>query len=718
MLIGAIGLAAIAGRTSSVASAEEGRTHGAETMRQLRAGAHAIDITPKVLPVVVNGMFLERTADKIVDPLHARCLALDDGHTRIAIVVVDTIGMSREMTDAVKDQAAKSTGIPTSRILISATHTHSAPAVIPCLGSGIDEAYTQYLPPLLVQGIEKAVANLEPARVGSAVVHAPEYTNCRRWVLRPDRMGKDPFGDRTVRANMHPGHQSANAIGPSGPIDPDITLLSVQALDGRPIALLANYSMHYYSSDMVSSDYYGPFCDAVTRRLGAEDRKPPFVAMMSHGTSGDQWWGDYGKPRTDWGGYKKYADLLAERAVAACRTIQHRDDATLQMAETKLTLPRRVPDAKRLAWARGMLEKVGDHTPRNRPEVYAREAVCLHEERERELKLQAVRIGDFGITAIPNEVYALTGLKLKAQSPLRPTMNIELANGCDGYIPPPEQHVLGGYNTWPARTAGLEVQAEPKIVEALLSLLEAVSGKPRRKVAAPQGAYAKAVVTAKPLAWWRLAEMGGAKAHDGAAAHHGAYEDGVVFTLPGPAGAGFCGEGHAPRAAHFAGGRMHATLPALGDTYSVEFWFWNGLPVDARPVTGYLISRGPAGERGAPGDSLGIGGTFGQQGKLVFYNGDTLKQAVFGKTPIGLRTWNHVVLVRAGSKFTIALNGAVEVEGDIAAGCPPDCRDLFVGGRNDGFAPLEGKMCEVAVYARALSPAEAAEHYRLAGITT
>ena len=69
---------------------------------------------------------------------------------------------------------------------------------------------------------------------------------------------------------------------------------------------------------------------------------------------------------------------------------------------------------------------------------------------------------------------ALTGLKLKLQSPLQKTMVIELANGGDGYIPPPEQHLLGGYNTWPARSAGLEVQAEPRIRAKTLSLLRDV----------------------------------------------------------------------------------------------------------------------------------------------------------------------------------------------------------------------------------------------------
>jgi hypothetical protein len=84
------------------------------------------------------------------------------------------------------------------------------------------------------------------------------------------------------------------------------------------------------------------------------------------------------------------------------------------------------------------------------------------------------------MAAIPNEVFAVTGLKLKAQSPLQPLMNLELANGAEGYIPPPEQHALGGYTTWPARTAGLAVDAEPRIVAALLDLLEQVSGAKRR----------------------------------------------------------------------------------------------------------------------------------------------------------------------------------------------------------------------------------------------
>src|SRR4029077_648682 len=115
-------------------------------------------------------------------------------------------------------------------------------------------------------------------------------------------------------------------------------------------------------------------------------------------------------------------------------------------------------------------------------QVYAKEAIYLAEEPRRELKLQAIRIGGLGIAAIPNEVFAITGLKIKLRSPFDTTMNIELANGSEGYIPPPEQHRLGGYTTWPARTAWLEVQAEPKIIATVLQLLQKVAGKPGREL--------------------------------------------------------------------------------------------------------------------------------------------------------------------------------------------------------------------------------------------
>ncbi len=117
-----------------------------------------------------------------------------------------------------------------------------------------------------------------------------------------------------------------------------------------------------------------------------------------------------------------------------------------------------------LEWSQQIVDAMEDGIPKDRTDVYAREQVLLDQMQQTEVVLQAIRIGEIAIATTPTETYALTGLKLKEQSPLAHTMVIELANGADGYIPPPEQHHLGGYNTWAARSAGLEVTAEPRIV--------------------------------------------------------------------------------------------------------------------------------------------------------------------------------------------------------------------------------------------------------------
>ncbi len=282
---------------------------------------------------------------------------------------------------------------------------------------------------------------------------------------------------------MHPGYQNAEYLGPAGPVDSQLTLLAARTTAGEPIAVLGNYSMHYFgASGGFSADYFGAFSRYLEEKLGRDDsRNPGMVGIMSQGTSGDQHWMDYAQPQRTSYSLEQYAQELGEMAVGAIERIDYRSDVELAMAQTVLTLGRRLPSSERLEWARTTRQAQSTPRPANRPEVYAEQALWIDEHPQAELVLQAVRIGELGIAAIPNEVYGITGLKLKAQSPLAPLMNLELANGAEGYIPPPEQHYLGGYTTWPARTAGLETDAEPQIVAALLTLLEQVSGGKKRR---------------------------------------------------------------------------------------------------------------------------------------------------------------------------------------------------------------------------------------------
>ena len=727
-------------------------THAAKVFR---AGAHSIDISPEALPVIVNGGFLQAQANKVTDRLHARCLVLDDGKTRLVIAVVDTCMMTRELIDEAKELASAATGIPTGRMLISATHTHSAPSVMGCLGVSVDPNYAKWLPGKIAEGIALAAKNLAPARVGWVMTDNWEQTNCRRWITRPDKMQVDPFGEKSVRAMMHPGYENPNYIAPSGPIDPGLTLLSVQSLDGRPLALLANYSMHYFGATAISADYYGKFSEGIGKLIDARDGGPAFVGIMSQGTSGDSHWMDYSQPQKNIT-LDQYSEAMMRVAADAVKKIQYRDHVSLVMAETKLKLRRRVADESRLAWAQKIVTAMGDRIPKDLAEVYAREQVLIAAEPERELKLQALRIGDLGIAAIPDEVFAITGLKLKAQSPLQPTMNIELANGSEGYIPPPEQHKLGGYTTWAARTAGLEPQAEPRIVETVLGLLEKVSRKKRRKLVDAHGTYAQAVLSAKPLAYWRMNEMVPPAAQDATGHGHTAQYDwrrGVAFYLPGVGNsvgassqpslisAAFSGTNQINRAPYFAGGSLEAELKKLGANYSVSFWLWNGLDPKLRATPGIAFARGefrkpildalrrhePAELRNAgfpTGEArrlesqhyveerLGITGTSAEPGRLFFSTGTSQKPLV-GKTGLKLKDWHQVALVREGRRVAVYLDGQLEMEGEASA--PASGSTLFFGGAPDAGFTFEGRLDEAAVFNRALSASDIAIQYKASG---
>ena len=98
------------------------------------------------------------------DRLQAKCLVIDDGTTRLAIVVVDSCMMPRDLLDRAKALAKEKTGIPTEKILISATHTHSAPAAMVGCGCPADPAYVELLPGRVAEAIERANAALAPAR--------------------------------------------------------------------------------------------------------------------------------------------------------------------------------------------------------------------------------------------------------------------------------------------------------------------------------------------------------------------------------------------------------------------------------------------------------------------------------------------------------------------------------------------------------------------------
>ena len=295
-------------------------------------------------------------------------------------------------------------------------------------------------------------------------------------------MPPDPFGRSTDRVQMNPGYQVKGLIKPAGPTDPEVSILAVQTKDGKPIALLANYSLHYVGGyPHLSADYFGAFADRIAQLLGQENGNGPFVGIMSNGTSGDvnniNFGGSAPGKQQPGEQIRLVADSVAKTALAAYKKITFSDRITLAAAVKDIELGVRKPDEADLKRAQEILEQNKDKKVlAGLPAVYARETVMMAKFPDKvTAKIQALRIGELGIAAIPCEVFTEIGLDIKKRSPLKQTFTIELANGYNGYLPTAAQHKLGGYETWRARSSYLEVDAATKITDTVLGLLKDVA---------------------------------------------------------------------------------------------------------------------------------------------------------------------------------------------------------------------------------------------------
>ena len=446
-----------------------------------KAGAATSNITPPLGMTIVGNFAPQPIAKHVHDELHVRCLVLDDGKTKLAFAVADNLNLARDIWDEAKIKLEAETGIPASHLMFSATHTHSSVSALTNKDSSLD--YRSFIISRVVDGVKRAMNNLEPARIAWGTGKLPQWVGNRRWLLKEGITNPNPFGGED-RAVMNPSSTLIpHLAGPAGPTNPEVYCISVQATDGRQIALMANYWLHYVggvNKEDLSADYFGEFCRRIEQTLGA-----PCVGILANGPCGDVNSNDYsGKtPAVNRAPYEKIkivANDLAQEILRVRETLTYKDWVPLKAAASELELAVRRPTPEMIKWAEGVLAKSRDAAPVHRLEQpYARRVMEARDAKPDAIQatIQAFRIGDLGIASIPFEVFTETGLEIKARSPFKDTFTIELASGSNGYLPTPRQHDFGGYETW-LGTNRVEREASVKVTARALEMLQSVNVAP------------------------------------------------------------------------------------------------------------------------------------------------------------------------------------------------------------------------------------------------
>ena len=464
----------------------------------LRVGVAEVDITPPVgFPMA--GYYHERLAEGSIDPLKAKAIVFRDTETEAAIVVCDLIGIATDLSKTIRTRAAAKTGIPVSNIVVSATHSHTAPDYMKELYLHLGQEnqiplradYIKRLVDNTVEAIVKAHSSARPSTlvVGSAIQEVPVSFN-RRSVMR----------DGSVRTWM--SHDHPDVVRAAGPIDPRIELLAIRDEKGLTQGVLSNFALHLDTvGGMKWSADYPFFIEQTLRKVLGHD----VVSIFGTGCCGDI---NHVNPRSR---ERNKSDFIGN---AIGETIHRNLDSLTPIERPDLIVKSRIvrlplQDVTRddvvrsieVLGAARRKEKVEflDHVTsyktlmldqflHTEPHANTIEHITWGLSRSLAgagatlpVEVNVMAIGhDLAIVTLPGEVFVELGLAIKQGSPFRTTMVIELTNCVETiYIPNRAAYAGGSYEV--TNSAVMPGSGETLVETALSLLREAASSDSGRQ---------------------------------------------------------------------------------------------------------------------------------------------------------------------------------------------------------------------------------------------
>ncbi len=260
----------------------------------LRAGAATANISPAIGTSLAGFMTDRKTAD-VHDELLVRCAAIESGSTRMLLCTIDSCMVPRSILDRARARIARENSVDPASILMSSTHTHSAPPAMHLFQSLPDAHYVAMLEQRIGDAARMAFRRLRPARIGAASGIEPTLVFNRRYFMKEGAIPPDPFGGKSDKVLMNPPLVGDVIVKPAGPVDTEHPVIAALGDDGRMIWVYGSYALHYAgfnpgdhaSADIAGAEHGDADCVKghwAASRLSCIERPPGCVSIRPRRT--------------------------------------------------------------------------------------------------------------------------------------------------------------------------------------------------------------------------------------------------------------------------------------------------------------------------------------------------------------------------------------------------------------------------------------------------
>jgi len=420
---------------------------------------HAGVAKAKITPPLSAKRWEGRDFKGVYRDLYARTVVFSHEDKQVAFVLCDLLGISSELVKTIRVRVHQKTGLSPEEIFIACTHSHSTPDTI---GSGFEcPEYLEELIEIVANSIGCATKEMQPVRVGWGRVPVRGLAHSRRMQLANGKVYTTRYGvPSTWRVNP-------KLIQRQGQIDPDITVVRIEKLDGEPLALISNFGCHAsvaLMSNLISGDFPGEAMSSLEAVYNES-----CIVLCTNGAAADvdptlemPYWG----PRSDQNA-SRLGKIFAAQVLECAERVTVEELAQIQISQQKVDLEVRED------WIR-LLENEKERMQQEFSKDWTFSSVIsqilktgvIHTE------VQIIQLNGLFLVGFPGEIFSATGLELKSNVDGRAGIAIELSNDNIGYIPTAEASEEGGYEVAPTLWGRVNPDAERKLLSAALTSID------------------------------------------------------------------------------------------------------------------------------------------------------------------------------------------------------------------------------------------------------